>query len=353
MFSWLAIGLVVCFSDETPTALLERVLDAQRAHLSTIRTFSCQFERRQVPNPALGQPPVHFATRYWRRDNHIRILGQRDGRPVNELYLSDRVISLGVDEKTTLSQGVVMPRRMDSLISPWMDLLIEFRGPQGIDLPLWEYVSSQNAPARLISACRQGALIVLELETKTAKRTLTADLERHGHIVEAVTRLHKPERGPAFTTAKIRQFVEYQPRKFFPTNMVLEAAGEDGSAPTILGSATISELRVNPELTDEVFSLPFPPGTRVRDFLAQKGYVVDNAGSWILDPTVRIGPDRGQQVTPTAIAQAKASVAPPPRGPSGSEPWPWSNWLIALSSVVAIAAVGFLLWRWRHEQEAR
>ncbi|HMP04094.1 MAG TPA: hypothetical protein PKD86_02975 [Gemmatales bacterium] len=236
--------------------------------------------------------------------------------------------------------------------APWADMMIEHRSPTGEHMFLWDNVKAGSGPAQLVGAKRDGQLITLELQTKIGSATLVADLERHGLIVEAISKGSKPRLGIVGSHVRFSRFVEVAPGQFFPTRRDVDRLWEDGRPPTSGGSVELSNVQVNLPLEDKAFEVTFPPGTLVLDGIEKKAYRVADDGTWVPDLTIGVGSPAGQGAVPAPRQPARVAASVPGQTPtpSATEPTPWNYWAIAGLLLVGVAGLMLLVWRRRQVQ---
>ncbi len=75
------LAATLCLVSQSPQELLEMVINAQRAYLSQIQTFSCHWIFEKFENKPAGLPAFNGTASYQRRGIEARVVGVKNGEP--------------------------------------------------------------------------------------------------------------------------------------------------------------------------------------------------------------------------------------------------------------------------------
>lgn len=341
---WLLIGASYLRADGNAD-LLSTVRAAHRAARQAIHSLSATVTiERTYPQ----QATIRTAN-YWRSFDLVRIREGIDSGGEDYLLKDSEIRQVGRvfnprDRKYYYGVARRPPTEFLCMTDVWSRLMIDFAGPDGGRYSYDQFLEFAKGPPQLRRETLDGReciRVAMTFENAAGSKhdiMLWHDVG-YNYLVRKMT--VKFQSTGAYGSTEIVEFLEAAPGVFLP--MKCQRLGFRSDGKQFNGDlTTLSDVRVNQPISQDVFQLPaFPAGTVCQDSVQGTKYPVD--GSWR-----PIGPS---EPLVKYSAPPKADDDGEYRSQSTEEPKPFSRWIIPASSAV-LAAAG-ALWLYRRWRSAR
>jgi hypothetical protein len=338
---WILIGSPYLRA-EGNTDLLSIVRAGHRAAREAIYSFSATVTiERTHPQQATIE-----TGKYWRSFDVVRIQEGLDSGGDDYLLKDSEIRQVGralnpKDRKYRYVATRKPPTDFFCLSDVWSRMMIDFAGPDGGRYSYDRFLEFAKGPPQLRRETMDGReciRLAMTFENAAGSKqdiTLWHDVG-YNYLARKMIVKFRSTGGRAFVENV--EFLEAAPGVFLPTKCQRQVFRSDGKQ--VNGDlTTLSDVRVNQPISQEVFRLPaIPAGTVCKDWVQGTKYPVD--GSW----------------RPIGPSEPLLRYAAPTQGDDGGEyrsqsteePKPLSRWIIPASLVVLTAAgVLWLYRRWR------
>lgn len=333
--SWLValgiLGLPSSVYAENEKELLALVRAGQQSAMESIHTLSCVVTLEES-TPSLQRTATG---RYWRAKDVARSQQETPTGTVDWFLLYK---TAEIREVVRNRAGTDQPpcwtgrRTLDDGLLPldvWPRIFMEFDR-------FLEVAKGAPRVKRVKIDGRDCIRVTMDILTQTEK-TYWFDVGRN-YLVSKSAEVSKDHR----TESENLDYVEPQPGVFFPTKRV--AKTYRGSEQRSHVCVTLSDVRINEPLADDVFRIPMiPSGTTCSDWIRKQRYPIDE--NWQQIPGSKTEP---LAMTPLPTPSSSSGEGTQYTAQSTGEPKSWTRW-IAWGSL-AILLLASTAWVYRRYQ---
>ena len=320
---------------ESQKELIDKTLSNHRAAQESIHTFYCRVSISSKSERSVSLP----TGQYWRTPDTVRIHSQKDNTIEDILVESSKVTSI-VKERTSRGESarasVFRVNQPLATCDVWRMALFTFFGPEGGWITLDELLKSQSKLKTIKRQSESGKeLIYIDLDHDKAKVEIW--LDSHVNYLARKMRITMNLPGSrVWGEHEILRFKEVVDGIFFPEEIEARSYTDnklDGTTFT-----TISDVKINQPLGQDVFKLRYPAGVQIMDTIEGKMYIANQEGR-------PIGTVKNMQVvrTPPLPVDGGSQTA------TEFEPKSLTRWILPASFglVIVGGAIWFIQRKWR------
>jgi len=331
---------------EGERTLLAKVRAAHAAAVNSIHSLACDITLSNEP-----RRPSDCTAAYWQEGKKIRCRIQDAQLDRDILLEGARMTSVS----TQIQRGarrepgghIVEIPGYEVNPNPWFCALMAFFSGKSPLSVSFDQLLAEPHELHSVKAVREDGRDMIHVHLSFA---YTADGLTSGKLVREQRRLHlefwfdpavnylvrkhvaRDERESSEQT--VARFAEGRPGVFFPTLVkgILHQGGKLFTKRTV----TITNLKINEPLPDDVFRFRFPPGITIRDDIKQEMRMSDDNGQPSLPAVDKNGVAQKYQASPPQLSlpQVKYTEATQEE----EEGQPWRTWLLWFSAFLLLAA---------------